>query len=525
MAMISQVAQSPKSSGSIFNNEIPIRFIDTSARKFVERKDVFDIFQDEIAKGDRCEVIAARIKSRGWNPQIMSIDFLTRDEAIRDIIQEIVKYAVFSHRWDAAGEPTYRDVTTGKHRCIAGFKKLTLFCKIAKSLGYKLAWSDTCCIDKSNTVELSETINAMFQWYSPLPLVHYPPRKVLFLLGLRPRAVVHHAAGRSKNSWLPRRVKFYNRTWQPLTSDTSINDKEDKILLSCTLRRHGHPRGGYHALVLDNREGINERSVWEIMSWASKRKTTRVEDMTYSLIGLFGVNIPIAYGEGERAFPRLVETIMMTRPNWDVFAWVGRASPDYPAIPCSPACYPEFNKQMVGEYVGIRNFTMTDRVLHLSSLPLIPMMFESASKDGEEIYNVILKPRSNADRRLVGVYSNVTVKCSRWRHKIIPTIQDLSLCILNFQVVIGAKRGKLEVGREYVCFLLHSEYRDGEESTWVKFTTHNSLRVSCMDKPKMSTQGMGDIDREQTGETEGGVFTLPLEITSIRCPAYPAYIC
>jgi hypothetical protein len=36
------------------------------------------------------------------------------------------------------------------------------------------------------------------------------------------------------------------------------------------------------------------------MSWASKRKTTRVEDMLYCLMRLFGVNMSILYGEGER---------------------------------------------------------------------------------------------------------------------------------------------------------------------------------------------------------------------------------
>jgi hypothetical protein len=31
--------------------------------------------------------------------------------------------------------------------------------------GYKYAWIDTCCIDKSNSSELSEAINSMFAWY------------------------------------------------------------------------------------------------------------------------------------------------------------------------------------------------------------------------------------------------------------------------------------------------------------------------------------------------------------------------
>ncbi len=40
---------------------------------------------------------------------------------------------------------------------------------------YKYAWIDTCCIDKTNNVELSEAINSMFRWYKrKLSLSAYP---------------------------------------------------------------------------------------------------------------------------------------------------------------------------------------------------------------------------------------------------------------------------------------------------------------------------------------------------------------
>ena len=43
---------------------------------------------------------------------------------------------------------------------------------------------------------------------------------------------------------------------------------------------------------------INGASAAQKMSWASKRKTTRVEDIAYSLMGIFEVNMPLLYGEG-----------------------------------------------------------------------------------------------------------------------------------------------------------------------------------------------------------------------------------
>lgn len=51
---------------------------------------------------------------------------------------------------------------------------------------------------------------------------------------------------------------------------------------------------------------IKRASVAKRMSWAWKRETTRREDMTYCLLGLFDVNMPLLYGEGsETAFLRL----------------------------------------------------------------------------------------------------------------------------------------------------------------------------------------------------------------------------
>jgi hypothetical protein len=42
--------------------------------------------------------------------------------------------------------------------------------------------------------------------------------------------------------------------------------------------------------------------VAERMNWASRRVTTRIEDIAYCLLGLFEVNMPLLYGEGEKAF-------------------------------------------------------------------------------------------------------------------------------------------------------------------------------------------------------------------------------
>jgi hypothetical protein len=66
---------------------------------------------------------------------------------------------------------------------------------------------------------------------------------------------------------------------------------------------------------------LSQFSVAQRMSWACRRQTTRVEDEAYCLLGLFGVNIPLLYGEGKRAFFRLQEAIMSDSDDQSIFAW------------------------------------------------------------------------------------------------------------------------------------------------------------------------------------------------------------
>lgn len=43
-------------------------------------------------------------------------------------------------------------------------------CKVAEQLGISYVWIDTCCIDKTSSSELSESINSMFAWYQSASL-------------------------------------------------------------------------------------------------------------------------------------------------------------------------------------------------------------------------------------------------------------------------------------------------------------------------------------------------------------------
>jgi len=66
---------------------------------------------------------------------------------------------------------------------------------------------------------------------------------------------------------------------------------------------------------------ISSYSVAQKMCWAATRETTREEDLAYCLMGLFEVNMPLLYGEGNRAFYRLQEEIMKVSADETIFAW------------------------------------------------------------------------------------------------------------------------------------------------------------------------------------------------------------
>jgi hypothetical protein len=75
-------------------------------------------------------------------------------------------FAILSHTWGAQ-EVTYQqfaDVDTRQSR--QGWAKVLKACSVAREHGFEYAWIDSCCIDKTNTSELAESINSMFRWYN-----------------------------------------------------------------------------------------------------------------------------------------------------------------------------------------------------------------------------------------------------------------------------------------------------------------------------------------------------------------------
>jgi hypothetical protein len=58
---------------------------------------------------------------------------------------------------------------------------------------------------------------------------------------------------------------------------------------------------------------LSEFSVKRRLSWGMGRYTTRREDKAYCMLGIFGVFMPVIYGEGDNAMRRLKDEISKRR--------------------------------------------------------------------------------------------------------------------------------------------------------------------------------------------------------------------
>ncbi|KAI8634213.1 heterokaryon incompatibility protein-domain-containing protein [Xylariaceae sp. FL1651] len=219
-------------------------------------------------------------------------------------------YAILSHTW-GDGEITFRDMSIERSKRPTGKKeyaKIIQTCRLALAHDLDYAWVDTCCIDKSSSAELSESINSMFKWYENAAVCY------VFLFDYVPGEVELGACRWWTRGWTlqellaPKNIIFYDAAWNFVGTKVSLIDSISKIT-------------GIHSEALSEDHDILARPVAERMSWASSRCTTRVEDIAYCLLGIFDVHIPLLYGEGHMAFRRLQEEIIKRKADLSTFFW------------------------------------------------------------------------------------------------------------------------------------------------------------------------------------------------------------
>ena len=79
---------------------------------------------------------------------------------------DIPPYAILSQTWGADKEEVpFKDLKEGSGNPKSGYHKLEFCAEQTRRDGLTHSWVDTCCIDKSNNVELNTAITSMFRWY------------------------------------------------------------------------------------------------------------------------------------------------------------------------------------------------------------------------------------------------------------------------------------------------------------------------------------------------------------------------
>ncbi|RYP15752.1 hypothetical protein DL765_005527 [Monosporascus sp. GIB2] len=230
-----------------------------------------------------------------------------RTKKLEEFIQAAIPpYAILSHAWED-DEVHFHDIVLDNvgYTTKRGWYKIEKSCEQALRDGLDYVWADTICIDKSSSAELSEAINSMFKWYRSsstcyaylcdLPEIDFEMSR-WFTRGWTLQEMI-----------APRELWFYDSNWVVQGSKSTLVDKLQEITgVDTTALRGGN---------------LRYFSVARKMSWASKRQTTREEDIAYCLLGIFDISMPLLYGEGSKAFIRLQEEIIKEYDDESLFAW------------------------------------------------------------------------------------------------------------------------------------------------------------------------------------------------------------
>jgi hypothetical protein len=237
----------------------------------------------------------------------------TNSMIMEDVLNvEDYQYAILSHTW-GDDEVTFQEMTLQPLLAKAkkGYRKIAMTCNLAKKRGIRYAWVDTCCIDKTSSAALSEAINSMFQWYQQALICF---AYLADMPAKNPRTLAQcrwFTRGWTLQELIaPENLEFYDAEWQ-LFSTKIAQEKEISKITGINIR----------ILQSGGSSNLSHIPVGRKMSWASKRQTTRIEDLAYCLLGIFDISMPMLYGEGPKAFVRLQEEIARNTNDLTLFAW------------------------------------------------------------------------------------------------------------------------------------------------------------------------------------------------------------
>ncbi|KAG2340338.1 WD40 repeat-like protein, partial [Suillus weaverae] len=304
----------------------PLRVLDTTTGLLCDREAQISAFKMSI---EYKELVSSTIT----HPDLHM-------ERIETVVMMYLQYAMLSHRWEGK-EPLLQDIQgkgvyDSELDMVSGMPKLRSFCKTARDAGCNWAWSDTCCINKSDSVEFQESVTSMFLWY------HHSALTIVYLSDVPPSSKSGTLATSAWNTrgWTvqefiaPKVILFYQNNWTLYLDDHTPNHKESFAIMQELKDATGIDLPAF-PVFRPSMSGAREK-----LRWASTRITTRQEDIAYSLFGIFGVRLFVDYGEKQdKALGRLLQEIVARSGDITSLDWVGKPSDFNSCLPASITSY------------------------------------------------------------------------------------------------------------------------------------------------------------------------------------------
>jgi hypothetical protein len=212
---------------------------------------------------------------------------------------KIHRYAILSHTWGPdTDEVAYRDLMDGNGKEKVGYKKIQFCAEQATRDGLEYFWVDTRCINKSDLVEVQRSINSMFRWYRDAT------RCYVYLSDVSSRKRKRRSRQPEAHWELAFRVsRWFTRGWtlQELLAPASVEFftlDGQRLGDKRSLEQQIHEITGIAIAALRGSD-LSQFDVDERFKWAETRQTTQEEDWAYCLLGIFGIFMPLIYGEGK----------------------------------------------------------------------------------------------------------------------------------------------------------------------------------------------------------------------------------
>ncbi|KAK5683233.1 hypothetical protein LTS10_004764 [Elasticomyces elasticus] len=267
-----------------------------------------------LATADRRIVLDVLSANTGRPLWLLNTDTMTLVKSPTDTPYAIISHTYGRGEWEEAPFQEVCRGKEGKHTQMGGWSKIVGACKQASQDGLQYLWADSCCIDRSDAAEVQEAIISMFDYYRGASVCYVYMADV----DMKTSTGADIPSAFSESRWhtrgwtlqellAPKSVEFYDRNWTFIGTLSQLVD----IVVRAT---------GIPGPVLRHETALQDCSVAQRLSWAANRQTTRSEDNAYALLGIFGVYMPLMYGEGTHAFVRLQEELLRG-DDLSVLAW------------------------------------------------------------------------------------------------------------------------------------------------------------------------------------------------------------